>query len=193
MIRTLLVFTAVCSFATAACAQGGWGQFKPGAYSKLKSTSITDAGGMKIKNVTTTKFTLKELSPTEATVTTESESVTDMNGTETKTPPTTSEMKVPLAGAPTATPSVPAEVSQAIGEVKAEAKTSTSSETLTIAGKEIKCTVSSSEVDAAGTKTVTKQWVSDDVPGAIVKSEATSTGPAATTMTMELLEFDPKK
>lgn len=192
MKRTLLcAITALCTLTSIAQADGGWAQFKPGAYNKMKTTSTTEAAGMSIKTVSIMKTTLKELSATEATVEMETESSTVMNGNETKMPPQKTEMKLPLS-APTATPSVPPEMA-ALTSAAGDAKVSTSKETLTIAGKAIDCTVSSAEMEAGGNKTLTKSWISDSVPGAMVKSESTTTGGASAQITMELLEFDAKK
>ena len=188
MKRTLLcAITALCTLTSIASADGGWAQFKPGAYSKMKSTSSTEAGGMSIKTVSVIKTTLKELSATEATLEMETESSTVMNGNETKMPVQKSEMKVPLT--PGATPSVPPEMAAAAGA----AKTFTSQETVTVAGKAIECTVSAAEMEAGGNKTVSKSWVSDSVPGAMVKTESVTSGAASATVTMELIEFDAKK
>ena len=189
MMRNLIAVLSLALLSTCATAQG-WANFKPGSYSKLKTTSNTDAAGMTIQTVTVMKQTLKEISPTEATVTMETESSTVLNGKETKMPVSTTEMKVPLVAASPAP-----EVVKAVASAQASVNTnvSTSTETLTVAGKALKCTVSNASVEAGGMKTVTKQWVSDDVPGAMVKSESSTSGASKSSMTMELLEFDAKR
>ena len=62
-------------------------------------------------------------------------------------------------------------------------------ETLKIGGTEIKTKWYKAKAEVAGNKTESKTWMSDEVPGSLVKMETTTTGPAAGTLKMELIEF----
>jgi hypothetical protein len=189
MTRTSLLVSAMAALlATGSHAFAeepmGWAQFKPGAWAKTRTLSVTEAGGMKMETSVETKTTLKELSPTEATLEMETSTATTMNGQETKLPPSTSSMKVPLtAGAGTASPAA----------APPEPKADTTEETVTVAGKPIKCMVTKVTTQAGGSNVTARQWVSNDVPGGLVKSESTMDGQAASKNTTELIDFDAKK
>ena len=45
------------------------------------------------------------------------------------------------------------------------------------------------KADMDGTKTEAKMWMSEDVPGMMVKSEMTTSGAVATKTTMEIAEI----
>jgi hypothetical protein len=62
-------------------------------------------------------------------------------------------------------------------------------ETLKIAGTEVKTKWYKFKSDVGGTKTESKMWTSDEVPGMMVKMEASSAGAVATTTKMELVEI----
>ncbi len=64
-------------------------------------------------------------------------------------------------------------------------------ETLKIAGTEIKTTWYKYKFEVAGTKTEARLWLSDEVPGRVVKSESTTTGAVTVTSAIksELVEF----
>jgi hypothetical protein len=62
-------------------------------------------------------------------------------------------------------------------------------ETLKLAGMELKTKWYKGAAEAGGTKSVTKHWVSDDIPGMMVKNVTTVTGAVNSTITMELIEF----
>jgi hypothetical protein len=62
-------------------------------------------------------------------------------------------------------------------------------ETLKIAGTELKTKWYKYSAELAGTKTQAKMWVSDDVPGRVVRSEMTTTGAFNSTTTLEVIEF----
>lgn len=61
-------------------------------------------------------------------------------------------------------------------------------ETLTIAGKSVKCKVTRGTCTINGEKTITKSWMSDDVPGTMVKVESEGAGQAKGVV-MELVDF----
>jgi hypothetical protein len=62
-------------------------------------------------------------------------------------------------------------------------------ETLKVAGMELKTKWYKAAAEADGTKSQTKQWVSDDIPGMMVKNVTTVTGAVNSTVTTELIEF----
>src|SRR5438067_10489287 len=62
-------------------------------------------------------------------------------------------------------------------------------ETVKVAGTEVKAKWYKYKVEIDGTKTEAKMWVSDDVPGMMVKNEMTTTGKINSTMKMEVVEF----
>ena len=62
-------------------------------------------------------------------------------------------------------------------------------ETLKVGGTEVKTKWYRVKAEAGGVTTESKMWVSDAVPGMMVKMEATIGGKIATTTKMELVEF----
>ncbi|MBA4190367.1 MAG: hypothetical protein C0467_20460 [Planctomycetaceae bacterium] len=62
-------------------------------------------------------------------------------------------------------------------------------ETLKVGGVEVKTKWYRFKLEAGGVTTESKMWRSDDVPGMMVKMEATTTGTVASTTKMELVEF----
>lgn len=61
-------------------------------------------------------------------------------------------------------------------------------ESLTIAGKSVKCKVTRGTCTVNGAKSITKSWMSDDVPGTMVKVESEGAGQAQGVV-MELVDF----
>jgi hypothetical protein len=62
-------------------------------------------------------------------------------------------------------------------------------ETLKIAGMDVKTKWYKYKADMDGTKTEAKMWTSEDVPGIMVKSEMTTSGAVTTKTTMEITEL----
>jgi len=62
-------------------------------------------------------------------------------------------------------------------------------ETLKIGGVDVKTKWYKYKSDSGGLKIEAKTWMSDDVPGSLVKMEATTSGVAAGTTKVELIEF----
>lgn len=62
-------------------------------------------------------------------------------------------------------------------------------ETLNIAGRELKTKWYTYREEVAGTKIEGKRWFSSEVPGNIIKSELKTTGILSTTARLELIEF----
>jgi hypothetical protein len=71
---------------------------------------------------------------------------------------------------------------------QAPGKTEEGTETLKVAGLEVKAKWYKAANDLGGVKSETKHWVSDDVPGMVVKSVTTTTGAVNSTNTTELIE-----
>lgn len=143
-----------------------WGSFKKGSFVKMKS--VTDMETPKMKTEMTMTQTLKDLTADEAVI--ETETVIP------NVPPQKSEMKLPLKA-----PEGKA--------VDGAPKPKTSTEEIEVAGKKLKCTVTEIETEAGGTKTVTKTWTNEEVPGFTVKTQSKN---PTMTMTMEVVEFASK-
>ncbi|MCW8133731.1 MAG: hypothetical protein KIS92_25520 [Planctomycetota bacterium] len=74
-------------------------------------------------------------------------------------------------------------------ETKDAPKPKEGTDTVTVSGNELKCKTVEVEYEAQGQKGTSKSWVSDDVPGMMVKSENKS---AQMSMVMELVGFEKK-
>ncbi|HEX8913510.1 MAG TPA: hypothetical protein VF796_14215, partial [Humisphaera sp.] len=160
-IRSLAVaVVAMCLFCSAA-ARGadanpqfaGWSKYAVG--SSVTMTGETVAGGQKMAS--TMKTTLVEKGKDSVTV----EISVSMNvGGQSIAAPATKQV-IPAAGAAAgaagAAPAAPKEAGE---------------ETLTVAGKAIKCKVLVVESDAGGQKATSKVWYSDEIPGGTAKMVA---------------------
>lgn len=168
MKKTILGIAALTILAVVAMAaeNTGWNNCKPGSWVKLKTTSDTTVAGHTTSMAIETKQTLVSKTADKAVVETE----TTMMGNTTKT-----KAEIPLtSNAKAATTQNPAKMG---------------SETITVAGKTLKCKTAEVQSEANGMKTNTKSWMSDNVPGMIVKSVSTSTGSMSSKVTMELVDF----
>ncbi|MBI3830571.1 MAG: hypothetical protein HY291_13705 [Planctomycetes bacterium] len=150
-----------------------WSQYKAGTWVTWKQT--TDAAGN--KSVTETTLKLVEVNADKAVIETL--------------------MKMEVAGQKIEQPAqkrdVPAKIEKPAPvkqeEVKDAPKPKEGEDTVTVAGKALKCKTIETTLDAAGQKGTTKAWTSDEVPGQMVKSE---TKTPQVTMTMELVGFEKK-
>jgi len=149
-----------------------WGSFKVGSYVTYKTTVSAQVMGHSTDTTTQVKQTLADLTADKAVIDIETTAMGTTSKTRTEVPLTGS---APAGGAGSA--SVP------------NASASTGSETITVAGKSLDCKTYEAETDTAGTKVKTKTWMSDQVPGFLVKSVATSTGTMSSTTTMEVVDF----
>jgi hypothetical protein len=166
VLVTLTVGAALAAGQVAA--KHPWASFGVGSWAHLKTTSVVNAGGQKIPSVIETKMTL--VAKTADKVTIENEVI--MGGRSiSKT-----KMDLPLKGAAAATAAKP----------PAGAQFKTGSETITVAGRALKCITSEGVMDAGGTKTQSKTWISDQVPGGLVKSQSSN---AASETKMEMVDF----
>ena len=182
----LVCFVSVAALALAAGATSaedtvpnpeftGWAKFKKGTSVTVKTT--TTGGGTTSETLSTSQ--LVEVGPDKLVI--EYVSVTTVNGMELKLP--TSQREIPKSlplpkgakkGDPPPKPPVPTE---------------TGAETLKIIGLELKTTWSKNKVEVAGTTSESKVWMSDEVPGAMVKMESTVTGVVNSTTKTELVEI----
>jgi hypothetical protein len=146
-----------------------WSKFKPGTTVTMKSDSVMKVQGNEMKNASTITTKLLDISPTEATV----ETTMLANGQESKLPP----QKIP---AKTEKAAVPADAP------KADMKEGT--DKVEIAGKTYNAKTVETTSDANGMKTTSKTWMSDEVPGGMLKMESNSTGSMESKTTMTLVE-----
>lgn len=149
-----------------------WAKYKKGTSVTLKTTAT-------VAGTTTETLTVTELlDVTDAKVVIETTTVLKVAGMEIKTPfkrdvpkkVTVPDVKVDPKGKPA---------------VKME----TGTETLKLAGLELKTKWTVTKLEVMGTTTEMKMWMSDDVPGMIVKSETSTKGAFASTTKVELIEF----
>ena len=154
-----------------AVAKNPWGSFKVGSYETMKATTTTEVAGNKTNMVTETKMTLMNLTADKATV----ETAITMMGNTTK-----NTMDIPLVAAQTTPP--PTGTAPG-GNVKS------GTETLTVAGKSLSCKWTETESEAGGNKTVSKVWMSEEVPGFVVKMVMSTKGTMSSDTVSELTDF----
>jgi hypothetical protein len=155
-----------------------WSKFKKGTSVTLKT--VSEAAGMKSEMTMT--MTLVEVGADKVVVA--SSSVVKAAGMEFKSPPMNRDVpklfelpkgvkKEELEGQAT----------------KVEGKYEEGTETLKVAGVEVKTKWFKYKHEAEGIKSEGRMWMSEDVPGWLVKSEASTSGAVASTMKTELVEF----
>lgn len=149
-----------------------WGSFKVGSYVAGKTTTAMEVAGRKMNTVIETKTTLVDLSADKATIETEMTAAGKTTKTKTEVPLTAG-----TPGTPTATPAANAPALK------------TGTESITIAGKSLNCKWTEMETEVNGAKTVTKTWMSEDVPGGVVKMVSTASGAMKSETTMEVVDF----
>lgn len=164
MVNKIIAAMTLTACAAIAADKHPWGGFKPGSYSKMKTT--TTAGPTKM--VTEITQTLISVDANNAVVEMDSK----MMGHSTK-----SRMNVPLKSDAKATASP---------QGKAPAPTN---ETIAVAGKSLACKCYDMETSANGMKTSTHSCTSEAVPGGAVKVVTKTTGAAKSETTMELVDF----
>jgi len=154
--------------AKAAAPKHPWGSFKKGSFARMKSVTEMDLAGTRNRTEMTLTYTLKDLTADEAIVETEMVMA--------NVPPQKSEMKMPLK----------APDGKAAGDAP---KSKSGTEEIDVAGKKMKCAWTETETDAGGTKTLTKVYTNEDVPGFTVKTVSKS---PTMTSTMDVVEFGSK-
>jgi hypothetical protein len=157
-----------------------WAKFKPGTSTTMTMTS--DAGGQSSK--TETKTTLTEVKPDKVVLSV----VMSMEAGGQKMDMPAQSMEIPKT---IETPKAPDGATAAATDA-AKANSKTSEETVKVGGGEYKAKVTESTVEAGGSKTVSKVWMSDEVPGGMIKMEATTDGPMKSVTKSELKAFDKK-
>lgn len=139
-----------------------WASYKPGTYVTMKSE--TDMGGTKSTSTTTTK--LIEVTADKLVLEMTMTSKVEVPGVD--IPATTNTMKQ----------DVPAKMDKPAEQKTDEKapKPKEGEEELTVNGKKIKCKWIEMTMEQGGTKTVSKSWTSDEVPGKTVKTETKMDG-----------------
>ncbi len=155
-----------CTLASAqTTAKHPWASFNKGSWVKMKTTTVITA--VKQSTAMESKMTLLDKTPDKVVVETEMSVMGNVSKTK---------MDIPLK----ATATAPA------GTAAKAPAPKLGSETITIAGKSLACKTAEIETVVAGQKSLSKTWMSEQVPGGLVKSVTTS---AATQVTMEIVDF----
>ena len=155
-----------------------WAKFNPGTSVTIAMTSDNAGQTSKME----TKTTLKDKSDDKLTL--ETAMSMDAGGQKMDMPAQSIEVKKMIDDPAAAAPNAPADAPKPV--------TKTSEESVTVVGGTFKAKVTESTVDAGGSKIVSKTWTSDDVPGGVVKMEATTDGAAKSSTKMELKSLDKK-
>lgn len=180
----LLVLTLLAIAAANAVAQetldnpeyATWKKYKKGTSITTKTTSVSAGQTAEILSTTT----LVEVGDDKMVV--EMTGVTKAAGMEFKVPPTKRDIpKTYTLPKGTAKPDANA--------VKPPGTFDEGTETLKIAGVEMKTKWYKFKSETAGLKTESKMWVCEDVPGSMVKMEATTSGTFASESKIEVIEF----
>jgi hypothetical protein len=153
-----------------------WAKFKAGAMSKTETN--TEAMGNKTKITSVTK--LVEINAEKALI----ESTVTMEVAGQKMEQPVMKREVPATMEKPAEQTPPTSVAPTVKPNIKEGE-----ETVTVAGKELKCKTTESTSESNGMKVQTKTWTSADVPGQIVKTETKTTGAMESSTTMQLVEF----
>ena len=158
-----------------------WSKCKPGATVTLKGG--TEAMGQKTSQTIVNK--LVELTPEKAVV--ETTVNVEVMGQSHAAPAHKREIKAeiqtPTGDAPKVDPAM-------MEKMKAVAKDAKKGEdTITVAGKELKCQTVEMDNEQNGMKVHTKSWTSAELPGGMAKMESTTSGAMVTKTTMEVVEF----
>ena len=153
-----------------------WSKFKKGTSVTLKSTS--DVAGMTTESTITT--TLVDVGTDKLVV--EMSTATKANGMEFKTPPIKRDVlkTIPL-------PEGVKKEEFAKGKVPGTLEEGT--ETLKVAGKEYKTKWYKTKTSAGGMNIEGKIWMTEEVPGMVVKMESSTKGAVAFKTTLEVTEF----
>ena len=180
IIALLLVLTAL-ALPTAVAAETvdnpvyvSWAKFGVGTQAVYRS--VSDAAGQKTESTVTYK--LAEKTPEKAVI--EMSTTMTVGGQKIETPVTKMEQVAKIEKVePPQTEAKPADVKSAEEKVKT-------------GGGEFACKVTEVKLDANGMEGVSKTWMSDEVPGMLVKSSTTTVKPVAAETTIELLSLDKK-
>ena len=158
-----------------------WAKFKPGTSTTIVTSS--EAAGQTSK--TETKTTLSEVTPDKVVIETAMSMEAggqkmDMPAQKTEIP---KKMETPPA-TPNATPAAQPDMPKPVSK--------TSDASVTVPAGTFKGKLTESTMEMAGSKTTSKVWTSDDVPGGMVKMESVTDGAMKATAKSELKAFDKK-
>src|SRR5579862_5860129 len=176
---TVLLFLALTlAHALPALGAEGWAQFEPGTWVHTRMHSSVTKDGSAMKTTIDVKQTLLRIEGDEAVLQVETDVKTTIDGEELEQPPTNREDRVPFSPA--------AHLRQhsfGIGD-----------ESVDVAGRTFNCHVVLNVSDSTGgaSRTESKVWFTDEVPGALVKSENTTKGASTGTGSAELIEYEVK-
>jgi hypothetical protein len=153
-----------------------WAKFPKGTSVRMKSISMVDG---KTSEVIVT-VTLLEATPDKVVI--ESASTEVRKGKDFNTQPVKREVlkMIPLPKGLT---------KEDFAAGKPPGTTGDGSETLKVGGMELKAVWYKYRAEVDGTKIEGKRWVSNQVPGNIVKNEITSSGVFSSTLNLELIEI----
>ncbi len=146
-----------------------WSSFKVGSYVAMKTSTVMEMAGKKNTTATEMKMTLVDLSADKATLETEMTVMGQKSKTKTELPLTVTVK--PSAATP------------------AGVTPKTGTETITVAGKSMNCKWTEIEMESNGNKVTTKSWMSEEVPGFVVKSVSSTKGTANMETTTEVVDF----
>jgi hypothetical protein len=153
-----------------------WSKFKKGTSVTLKT--VSEAAG--VRGEMTITMTLVEVGADKLVVATSS--TAKANGMEFNSPPMNRDVPRIIE--------LPKGVKkETLENYKPEGKYEEGTETLKVAGVEVKTKWYKYKFESEGVKSEGKMWTSDEVPGWVVKTEATTSGAVASTMKTELVEF----
>lgn len=148
-----------------------WAKFKAGTTVTTKSETSMKMAGNENKTSTTMTTKLSEITPTEATVETTMES----NGTSTPLPARKIPAKIDKPADNTA------------AAPKADVKEGT--DKVEVAGKSYNAKTTETTSEANGNKTVSKTWMSDEIPGGMAKMESSTSGAMEMKTTMTVTDI----
>lgn len=151
-----------------------WSKFKKGASVTLKSTS--NFGKTSVETLIT--MTLVEVGSDKLVL--DTTSVSKLNGMEIKSPVV--KRDVPKTST---VPKIDPKVAPKVEKPKTEEGT----ETVKVSGVEVKAKWYKVTQDVMGTKTESKSWTSDEIPGGLVKMVSKTSGTVEGSLTMEVIEF----
>jgi len=183
MSRSLSISTVCCAFASlfllasvanaekiANPAYDQWAKFKPGAFAKHEGETVAMGNANKM----TMMAKLVELTDEKAVV----ESTTSMSGMD--MPPQKMELTKMMEKV---------EMPKVEGQEMPKPDTREGEERLDIAGKSLKCKTIETMMKMGDINVTSKVWMSDEVPGGMVKMESKTDGAMASTTTQKLTEF----
>jgi hypothetical protein len=157
-----------------------WAKHKPGTMVKIKT--VSDAAGNKTEIEQT--MTLKDVNPERVVI--EVATSMSMMGQKMDQPAQTMEIK--------ANEPAPASMTgkDTTDQPKPDMTTKEGEETVTVAGKSVKCKVTETTMKQGDMTVHTKVWMSPEIPGMLVKMENKTEGSVASMTTTEIVALELK-